>query len=98
VTLPGALLRLEGLATAAAAVALYVHGDYSWWLFAALALAPDLSFVFYAAGPRVGALGYDIAHTEALPVALGTVGVLAAWENAVAVAGGCEGSTPRCAW
>jgi hypothetical protein len=72
VTLPGALLRLEGLAGAAAALALSVHG--------------------------VGALGYDIAHTEALPVALGTVGVLAAWENAVAVAGGCEGSTPRCAW
>ena len=85
-TLPGALLRLEGLVAAAAAVALFVHGDYSWWLFAALALAPDLSFAFYAAGPRVGALGYDVAHTEALPVALGAVGVLAGWNGAVALA------------
>ena len=70
----------------AAAVALYAHADYSWWLFALLALAPDVSFAAYAFGPRVGALVYDAVHTEALPLALGAVGVLGGWDSAVVVA------------
>ena len=44
------LLRLEGLAIAAGAVVLYADGDHSWWLFALLILAPDLSFLGYLAG------------------------------------------------
>jgi hypothetical protein len=69
---PRVLLRLEGLVVAAAAVAIYVHEDYSLWLFVALILAPDLSFAAYLAGPRVGAVVYNVAHTEVFPVALGT--------------------------
>lgn len=49
------LLRLEGLAIGAGAVVLYADGDHSWWLFALLILAPDLSFLGYLAGPRLGA-------------------------------------------
>jgi hypothetical protein len=74
--LPRALLHAEGLAVAAAAVALYFHAGYGWLLLVLLALAPDLSMVGYLAGPRAGAVAYDLAHTSALPVALGTVGVL----------------------
>jgi hypothetical protein len=84
--LPLPLLRLEGLVLAVAAVALYADGDHSWLLFALLILAPDLSMVGYLAGPRVGALTYDLAHTSAWPVALGTAGVLADSGAAVAVA------------
>ena len=84
--LPLTLLRVEGIAVAVAAVALYAHGDHSWLLFALLILAPDLSMLGYLAGTRVGALVYDIVHTSAWPVALGAVGVLADSDSAVAVA------------
>lgn len=74
--LPHLLLRLEGLAVAAGAVMLYFHEDFGWILFVALILAPDLSFVAYALGPKVGAIAYDAVHTELFPVALGTAGVI----------------------
>ena len=70
---------------AVASVALYFHLGYPWWLLLLLALAPDLSMVGYAAGPAVGALAYDIAHTYALPVALALVGVLADADPAVQI-------------
>jgi hypothetical protein len=75
--LPHLLLRLEGLAVVAAAIVLYFHEDFGWILFVALILAPDLSFAGYAFGPKVGAIAYDAVHTEILPVALGTLGVVA---------------------
>jgi hypothetical protein len=75
--LPARLLRLEGLAVAAGALVLYFDGGYGWLALALLVLAPDLSALGYVAGPRVGALTYDLAHTYAWPVALGVGGVLA---------------------
>jgi hypothetical protein len=74
--LPRLLLHAEGLAVFAAAIGLYFRADYEWWLLLALALAPDLSVVGYAAGTRVGAAAYDSVHTYVLPVALGFTGVL----------------------
>ncbi len=74
--LPRVLLRLEGVAVAGAAIVLYFHFGYPWWLFLVLALAPDLSGLGYLAGPSVGAAAYDAAHTYSLPVLLATVGVL----------------------
>jgi hypothetical protein len=71
------LLRLEGIVLFGAAIALYVDGGYSGPAFALLILAPDLAMLGYVAGPKVGAISYDIAHFEALPLALGAVGVLA---------------------
>jgi hypothetical protein len=84
--LPHHLLRLEGLAAAAAAVVLYVHQDFGWILFVALILTPDLSFIAYAFGPKVGAAAYDTVHTEIFPVALGTFGVVAGSGTATRVA------------
>jgi hypothetical protein len=80
--LPRALLHAEGLAVAVAAIALYFHADYPWWLLVALALAPDLSMVGYLAGSRIGAAAYDAAHTYALPVALAAIGVIVDGETA----------------
>jgi hypothetical protein len=74
---PGLLLRLEGAAVLAGSLALYFDQDFGWLALVVLLLAPDLTMIAYAAGPRVGAMAYDIAHTEALPVALGVVGLLA---------------------
>ena len=75
--LPGLLLRLEGAALLAGTLALYFDQRFGWLALVVLALAPDLAMLGYAAGARVGAVAYDVAHTEALPVALGVAGVLA---------------------
>jgi hypothetical protein len=61
--------RLEGLALALLCVWIFRNLRESWWLFAALILAPDLSMLGYLAGPRVGALVYNIVHSWALVVA-----------------------------
>jgi hypothetical protein len=73
---PRVLLRAEGLAVAVAAIALYFHAGYPWWLLVALALAPDLSAVGYLAGPNIGAMTYDAAHTYVFPIVLVAAGVL----------------------
>jgi hypothetical protein len=75
--LPRVLLHAEGLAVAAAAIALYFHSGYPWWLLVTLVLAPDVSMVGYAAGQTVGAAAYDGAHTYLLPVTLTAIGVMA---------------------
>ena len=65
------LLRLEGLAVAAITAVLYARSGESWWLFAALWLAPDLSLLGYLLNPCRGARVYNAVHTYFLPVALG---------------------------
>ena len=70
-----ALLRAEGLALAAAATAAYAHAGFSWGLFAALFLAPDLSFVAYWLGPKWGAAAYNLVHSTIAPLALGAAGL-----------------------
>jgi Domain of unknown function (DUF4260) len=64
------LLRLEGLTLLAGMVLLYTVWDGSWWVFALLFLAPDLSFLAYLAGPQAGAIVYNAAHSYMAPVAL----------------------------
>ena len=61
------LLRLEGTFYAIAALLLYWQQGFSWVLFAALILVPDLSMIVYLAGPRIGAISYNIFHATPLP-------------------------------
>ena len=68
------LLRLEGLALFAAMLALYASWGGSWWIFAVLFLAPDLSFAAYLIDPRTGALIYNTMHSTMAPVALAALG------------------------
>jgi len=71
------LLRLEGLTLFAGMTLLYAIWDGSWWIYAILFLVPDLSFAGYLAGPRVGAIVYNAAHSYLAPVALMTLGFVA---------------------
>ncbi|MDE3186680.1 MAG: DUF4260 domain-containing protein, partial [Acidobacteriota bacterium] len=64
------LLRLEGLAVAAITVVLYARLGGSWWLFAALWFAPDLSMVGYLGGSCRGARVYNALHTYVGPAVL----------------------------
>jgi hypothetical protein len=69
------ILRIEGLAVAAVSAVLYARTGASWWLFAALWLAPDLSMLGYLASPCRGARVYNAFHTYTVPIILG----LLAW-------------------
>jgi hypothetical protein len=69
------LLRLEGVVLFAGMTLLYALWDGSWWVYAILFLAPDLSFAAYLAGPKAGAIVYNAAHSYLLPVALMTTGL-----------------------
>jgi hypothetical protein len=68
------LLRLEGLVLFAGMTALYALWAGPWWLYAVLFFAPDLSFVAYLAGPKIGAWAYNAVHTTIVPMAMLTVG------------------------
>jgi hypothetical protein len=81
--LPRLLLRAEGLVLCAAALALYVREDFSLLALVLLFLAPDLSFLGLTAGPRVGAVAYDAAHTYVGPILLASVSVIVEWDAGV---------------
>ncbi len=82
--IPRLLLRAEGAALLGVAALLYARTGESWWLFAVLFLAPDLSFLGYLGGPKAGAIVYNCAHTLLAPAALGVAGLLLA--NALLIA------------
>jgi hypothetical protein len=70
------LLRLEGLAVAAISAVAYARTGASWWLFAALWLAPDLSMLGYLGRPCRAARIYNLFHSYFLPVVLGMTAIL----------------------
>lgn len=56
------LLRLEGLGILIAAITLYHYAGYSWWLFAALLLTPDIGMLGYVVSTKLGAITYNLFH------------------------------------
>jgi len=79
-------LRVESLAVIGAALVVFATTGQPWWLIPALFLIPDLSWLAYLAGPRVGAWVYNLAHSAPLPLALLAAG--AGWHlTALTVAG-----------
>lgn len=69
------ILRWDGLVLAAVTALLYARLGASWWLFAALWLAPDLSMLGYLAGPFWGARVYNAVHAYATPGTLAACAV-----------------------
>jgi Domain of unknown function (DUF4260) len=78
--------RLEGVALFGAGLVAYAHMGAGWILFAVLFLVPDVSFAAYLAGPRFGALVYNLAHSLIGPLLLGGVGLAASIPSATSVA------------
>lgn len=70
------ILRFEGVSIAALTAVLYARTGASWWLFAALWLAPDLSMLGYLAGPFWGARIYNSIHAYATPATLAACALL----------------------
>lgn len=68
------LLKFEELAEMLLALFVFAHLSYAWWVLPATFLLPDLSMIGYIAGPRVGAICYNLVHHKALAVAVGVTG------------------------
>jgi len=77
------LLRLEGLAILAASVLAYARFGTGWGTFALFFFVPDLSFLGYLAGPKVGAASYNVAHSLAGPLAVLAAGIFVAMPAAI---------------
>jgi hypothetical protein len=67
---PTLVQRLEGAAVLVAAGFAFDASGWSWWWFAALLLAADVSMAGYLAGPRLGAAVYNTGHMLVGPAAL----------------------------
>lgn len=70
------VLRLEGFCILLAALLAYATYGAGWLLFAIFFFAPDLSFLGYLAGPRPGALVYNMAHSAIGPLVCLAAGLL----------------------
>lgn len=73
---PKHLLRVEGLVLFGAGLAAFFYLKQSVWVFAGLFLAPDLSMAAYFAGPKPGAIAYNIFHSTIGPLLLAIFGVI----------------------
>jgi len=70
------LLRWEGVALFCGATLFYFFSGASWGLYVLLFLAPDLSFLGYLAGPRIGAIVYNALHATIGPLLLAVAGIV----------------------
>jgi hypothetical protein len=62
---PRRWLRVEGLAALVAGAGIYLASGGPWLLLVPFLLAVDVSMAGYLAGPRAGALVYNLAHNQA---------------------------------
>jgi hypothetical protein len=74
---PRTLLRLEGLAALTAGAGVYIAAGGPWLLLVPLLLLVDVSMAGYLAGPRPGAILYNIAHNQATALAVLGAGAIA---------------------
>ena len=83
---PRILLQLEGFALFALGTTGFALTSHSWWLYAVLFFTPDLGFAGYAAGPRLGAVAYNVLHTTTMPAALAAIGLMLGSTTVLAIA------------
>lgn len=73
-SLPNLLLRVESLALFVATLAVYGAFSGDWLAFILLLFVPDFSAIGYLINPRIGAIGYNLAHNFAAPVIVFALG------------------------
>jgi hypothetical protein len=76
------LMRAEGAALFLGTTLFYLISDSPWELYALLFFAPDLGFLGYLAGPRIGAIVYNALHTTVAPLLLAIGGMIVLWPMA----------------
>lgn len=71
------ILTIEFAALFALAILLFSALPFPWWWFPLLFLVPDVSMIGYLAGPRAGAITYNLVHTLTFGIAVYIAGYLA---------------------
>lgn len=69
------ILRLEAAGKFVVAYLFTLYMGYSWWLFLALLLLPDVSIAAYAMGSKAGAFVYNLFHHQGLAILILALGV-----------------------
>ena len=70
------LLRWEGAALFAGMTLFFWISGAPWQIYALFFFVPDLSFLAYLAGPRIGAVVYNAAHVTIGPMVLAMLGLV----------------------
>lgn len=68
------VLKLEEVALMGLGIFMFGLLGYQWWWLPVLILTPDVSMLGYLAGPKIGALCYNIVHHRAVAILLYFVG------------------------
>lgn len=68
-------LKIEELFMLALGILGFNLLSFSWWLFAALILLPDIGMVGYIISPKVGAFTYNMFHHKGLAIFIYFLGV-----------------------
>ena len=69
------LLKLEGFCVLVTALLAYSRFGMGWGTFALFFLTPDVSFLGYLAGPKTGAISYNMAHSYIGAIACMAIGI-----------------------
>lgn len=69
-------LQLEETAMFLASYLFTLWLGYSWWLFFALLLAPDIGMVGYIWDSKVGAWTYNLFHIKGVAIVVGLLGYM----------------------
>jgi hypothetical protein len=70
------VIRLEEFAFFLFSIYLFTLLRLPWWYFPVLLLIPDLGMLGYLAGPRLGAVVYNLVHHRGLALLYYVLGVL----------------------
>ena len=62
------IIKLEEFFMFLASVVLFGQTDYSWWVFPALILAPDIGMLGYLINTKIGAIIYNIFHHKGIAI------------------------------
>ena len=68
------VIRLEELAMFILSILAFSTLPFAWWWFLVLILTPDISFLGYAGGNKMGAIIYNVFHHKAVAILVYIVG------------------------
>jgi hypothetical protein len=67
-------IAIEEIAMFLLALFGFCYLPFSWWVFPALLLVPDVSMLGYLINPKIGAILYNIVHQKAFAIVIFILG------------------------
>jgi len=71
------IIKLEELGMFLFSILLFAESGFTWWMFPALLLLPDISMLGYALDNKFGAICYNLFHHKGIAIVLYAVGFIA---------------------